>query len=165
MGSTPTPLTVTWARGPTGRRQPGVLAMPVRLRPGPLKRKVAGYGSPGRFAKPCGRQVVRVQIPCLPPFLPRWCNGDHASLRTRALRVPILVGGNPAATRPAAGGRPGRLGNGFYSDSRCQLHRERSLGTESVGSFNEELLLRRRGSVRHPLRPGRDDLTLPVQGG
>ena len=36
VGSTPTPLTVEWARGPTGRRQPGVLAMRVRLPPGPL---------------------------------------------------------------------------------------------------------------------------------
>jgi hypothetical protein len=29
-------------------------------------RKVAGYGWPGRFAKPCDREVVWVQIPCLP---------------------------------------------------------------------------------------------------
>ena len=28
--------------------------------------KVAGYGSPGRFAKPCDVKVMRVQIPCLP---------------------------------------------------------------------------------------------------
>ena len=35
-------------------------------------RRVAGYGLPGRFAKPCGRKAVRVQIPCLPLLLPRW---------------------------------------------------------------------------------------------
>ncbi len=29
-------------------------------------RKVAGYGLPGRFAKPCGLWAVRVRIPCLP---------------------------------------------------------------------------------------------------
>ena len=28
--------------------------------------KVAGYGSPGRFAKPCDLRVMWVQIPCLP---------------------------------------------------------------------------------------------------
>jgi hypothetical protein len=33
-------------------------------------RRVAGYGLPGRFAKPCGRKAVRVQIPCLPLFCP-----------------------------------------------------------------------------------------------
>jgi len=35
---------------------------------GPL-RKVAGYGSPGRFAKPCdSTRVMWVQIPCLPLY-------------------------------------------------------------------------------------------------
>ena len=29
-------------------------------------RKVAGYGLPGRFAKPCDLRVMWVQIPCLP---------------------------------------------------------------------------------------------------
>ena len=29
-------------------------------------RRVAGYGLPGRFAKPCGLKAVRVQLPCLP---------------------------------------------------------------------------------------------------
>jgi hypothetical protein len=33
-------------------------------------RRVAGYGLPGRFAKPCGREAVRVRIPCLPLFGP-----------------------------------------------------------------------------------------------
>src|SRR4051794_41464651 len=32
------PLTNEWACGPTGRRQPGVLGMRVRLPPGPLER-------------------------------------------------------------------------------------------------------------------------------
>ena len=31
-------------------------------------RKVAGYGSPGRFAKPCGFTAMWVQIPRLPLF-------------------------------------------------------------------------------------------------
>jgi hypothetical protein len=34
-------------------------------------RKVAGYGSPGLFAKQRARKSVRVQIPCL-PLVPRW---------------------------------------------------------------------------------------------
>jgi hypothetical protein len=42
----------------------------VRLPSGPLNerlRKVAGYGWPGRFAKPCdSTRVVWVRIPCLP---------------------------------------------------------------------------------------------------
>jgi hypothetical protein len=39
----------------------------VRFSVGPLIRKVAGYGSPGRFAKPCGFAAMWVQIPRLPP--------------------------------------------------------------------------------------------------
>ena len=35
------------------------------------QRKVAGYGSPGRFAKPCDLRVMWVQIPCL-PLTARW---------------------------------------------------------------------------------------------
>ena len=40
-------------------------------------RRVAGYGLPGRFAKPCGRKAVRVQIPCLPLLCP---GGEQAVL-------------------------------------------------------------------------------------
>ena len=36
------------------------------------RRRVAGYGLPGRFAKPCGRKVVRVRIPCLPLCSLKW---------------------------------------------------------------------------------------------
>lgn len=43
-------------------------------------RKVAGYGSPGRFAKPCGCIAVRVQLPCLPLLDGEM--DDHGSLRT-----------------------------------------------------------------------------------
>ena len=41
----------------------------VRFPVGPLTtfRKVAGYGLPGRTANACHQEVMRVQIPCLPP--------------------------------------------------------------------------------------------------
>ena len=61
------PLTNKWDVGPTGRRQLGRLEIRVQFPVGPLLWKVAGYGSPGRFAKPCdSKRVVWVQIPCLP---------------------------------------------------------------------------------------------------
>src|SRR6476659_9486200 len=51
----------------TGRRQLGRLEIRVQFPVGPLIWKVAGYGWPGRFAKPCdSKRVVWVQIPCLP---------------------------------------------------------------------------------------------------
>ncbi len=42
----------------------------VRFSVTPLNefRKVAGYGLPGRFAKPCDLRVMWVQIPCLPLY-------------------------------------------------------------------------------------------------
>ena len=63
----------TRAHGPRGRLQFGRLAIRVRFPVGPLTyiRKVAGYGSPGRFAKPCDLRVMWVQIPCL-PLTARW---------------------------------------------------------------------------------------------
>ena len=67
VGSIPTPLTA-WAYGPTGRHQFGRLEIRVRFPVGPLIRRAAGYGLPGRFAKPCGREVMRVQLPRLPLF-------------------------------------------------------------------------------------------------
>ena len=51
----------------------------------PSLRRAAGYGLPGRFAKPCGRKVMRVQLPRLPPCqtrLPaalRWPQGHEGS--------------------------------------------------------------------------------------
>ena len=48
------------AHGPTGRRQLGRLEIRASFPVGPLLRKVAGYGSPGRFAKPCGAARCRV---------------------------------------------------------------------------------------------------------
>ena len=46
----------------------------VRLPSGPLIWKVAEYGLPGRFAKPCGLRALRVRIPCLP--LDDWPDGE-----------------------------------------------------------------------------------------
>src|SRR4051812_10542872 len=58
------------AHSPTERRQLGRLEIRVQFPVGPLVRKVAGYGWPGRFAKPCdSKRVVWVQIPCLPLYL------------------------------------------------------------------------------------------------
>src|SRR5690606_19169409 len=53
-------------------------------------RRVAGYGLPGRFAKPCGRKAVRVRIPCLPllftPVVKRTsCLGPNEVFRVRLL--------------------------------------------------------------------------------
>ena len=70
LGSIPIRSTESeWAHGPTGRRQLGRLEIRVQFPVGPLLWKVAGYGWPGRFAKPCDSQrVVWVQIPCLPLY-------------------------------------------------------------------------------------------------
>jgi hypothetical protein len=54
------PLKNKWGVGPTGRRQLGRLEIRVQFPVGPLLRKVAGYGWPGRFAKPCGAAKCRV---------------------------------------------------------------------------------------------------------
>ena len=48
-------------------------------------RKVAGYGLPGRFAKPCDLRVMWVQIPCLP-----LTTADHASHGARAVPSPMV---------------------------------------------------------------------------
>ena len=73
MGSTP--IASTAENGPVVQREDASLACwqcGFDSRRVHCRRKVAGYGSPGRFAKPCGREAVRVQIPRLPLFLPRW---------------------------------------------------------------------------------------------
>src|SRR5262249_47238409 len=79
----------SWSNG--GRHRPGVAEIRVRFSVGPLVRKVAGYGSPGRFAKPCGFTAMWVQIPRLPLFgsmvKRKSCCGSNAEFR-----VQILVG-------------------------------------------------------------------------
>ena len=64
------PLTGSWSNGTTLARHASRVLLEmwrVQFPVSPLIRKVAGYGSPGRFAKPCDfARVVWVQIPCLP---------------------------------------------------------------------------------------------------
>lgn len=61
-----------WACMPLGATDPckiGVVgSTPIRSTD---LRKVAGYGWPGRPAKACHHEVMRVRIPCLPPTA-RW---------------------------------------------------------------------------------------------
>ena len=60
-----TATTGSWSNGTT----PALAWLEIRVRfpVGPLTTwKVAGYGWPGRFAKPCDPRVMWVQIPCLP---------------------------------------------------------------------------------------------------
>ena len=67
----------------------------VQLPPVPLKRKVAGCGSPGRFAKPCDSRVRWVRLPCLPltrldgetEIIPRFERGVPGSIPGRATKV------------------------------------------------------------------------------
>ena len=64
------PLAGSWSNGTTLARQASPVLLEtwrVQFPVGPLIWKVAGYGSPGRFAKPCdSTRVTWVQIPCLP---------------------------------------------------------------------------------------------------
>jgi hypothetical protein len=62
-------------------------------------RKVAGYGSPGRFAKPCGFTAMWVQIPRLTLLLSfHWgsmvkrksCHGSNVEFRVQIL-VELLI--------------------------------------------------------------------------
>ena len=68
------PLLKTWAARPTGRCLACNQEIGVRF-PGRSTDiwKVAGYGSPGRFAKPCGFTAMWVQIPRLPLV---WLDGE-----------------------------------------------------------------------------------------
>ena len=77
----------------------GSLSVEIRVQfpVGPLIRKVAGYGWPGRFAKPCGSiRVMRVRIPCL-PLRSMKCNSPMVKRRSslasnEVFQVRILVG-------------------------------------------------------------------------
>ena len=73
-----------WAHGPTGRRQLGRLEIRVQFPVGPLIWKVAGYGWPGRFAKPSGAARCRVGSNPMPSA--SCLDGemdDHISVLTR----------------------------------------------------------------------------------
>jgi hypothetical protein len=74
----------SWSNGKTPVRQTG---NPGSIPGGSTetKWKVAGYGLPGRFAKPCDLRVMWVQIPCLP-----LTTADHASHGARAVPSPMV---------------------------------------------------------------------------
>jgi hypothetical protein len=80
------------AHGLMGGHRPGVTVVRVQLPVSPfsswsltdLKRKVAGYGWPGRFAKAVSPRGMRVRIPCLPLARPDGEVDHHASLLTRS---------------------------------------------------------------------------------
>ncbi len=55
-----------------------------------LIRKVAGYGSPGRFAKPRGLRALRVRLPCLPLSVAFGVRLQNGGIQMRR----ILVDGN-----------------------------------------------------------------------
>lgn len=53
-------------------------------------RKVAGYGLPGRFAKPCGLRALRVRVPGLP--IGDWPDSE---MEITAGFYPVSPGSNP----------------------------------------------------------------------
>ncbi len=81
-------------------RQSGFDSPAVHLRELHL-RKVAGYGWPGRFAKPCDLRVMWVQIPCLPLNIPMVQRTARDPPKVRIL-VRVRVGILKPDTHPAS---------------------------------------------------------------
>ena len=92
IGSTPIRSTGMRSDGPKGRHRPGVAEIRVRFPVGPLtKRKVAGYGLPGRTANACHLRGDEGSNP-LPSAYGSMVKRTSCLASNEKFRVQVLVG-------------------------------------------------------------------------